>query len=97
PQFGYGGLNRYFYQVKPRYVRPDRPEYDADGGYIGTELTLGASWAPFERVRVFGGIVPAFYKGSVNEDSPLYRDDFTFAVGGGIRFILFESERRASR
>ena len=97
PLFGFDGLNRYFYQVKPRYARSDRPQYDADDGYIGTELTLGASWSPFERVRLFGGIVPGYYKGSANENSPLYRDDFTIAVGGGLRVALFQSERRVPR
>jgi hypothetical protein len=97
PLFGFDGLNRYFYQVKERYVRPGRPQYDADPGYIGTELTLGASWSPLERVRLFGGIVPGYYKGSANEDSPLYRDNFNIAVGGGLRITLFQSERRVPR
>jgi outer membrane protein len=97
PLFGLDGLNRYFYQVKPRFARPGRPAYNADPGYIGTEITLGASWSPFERVRLFGGIVPGFYKGSANEGSPLYRDDFTIAVGGGLRVTLFQSERRVPR
>jgi MipA family protein len=97
PLFGFDGLNRYFYQVSPRDVRPGRPQYNADSGYIGTELTLGASWSPFERVRLFGGIVPGYYKGSANEDSPLYRDNFTIAVGGGLRVTLFQSERRVPR
>jgi MipA family protein len=55
------------------------------------------SWSPFERVRLFGGIVPGYYNGSANEDSPLYRDDFTIAVGGGLRIMLFQSERRVPR
>jgi hypothetical protein len=97
PLFGFDGLNRYFYQVKPRYARADRAQYNADPGYIGTELTLGASWSPFGRVRLFGGIVPGYYKGSANEDSPLYRDDFNIAVGGGLRVTLFQSERRVPR
>jgi MipA family protein len=97
PLFGFDGLNRYFYQVSPRDARPNRPEYNAEPGYIGTELTLGASWSPFERVRLFGGIVPGYYKGSANEDSPLYRDNFTIAVGGGLRITLFQSEQRVPR
>ena len=76
PLFGFDGLNRYFYQVKPRFERPGRPAYDADSGYIGTEVTLGATWAPFERVRLFGGVVPGYYQGSANEGSPLYRRAF---------------------
>ncbi len=97
PLFGFDGLDRYFYRVSPGDARPDRPAYKADPGYIGTEMTLGVSWSPFERVRLFGGIVPGYYKGSANEDSPLYRDNFTIAVGGGLRVSLFQSERRVPR
>jgi MipA family protein len=97
PLFGLDGLNSYFYRVSPGDARPGRPAYKADPGYIGTEMTLGFSWAPLERVRLFGGVVPGYYKGSANEDSPLYRDDFTIAVGGGLRVILFQSERRVAR
>jgi len=97
PQFGFAGLNKYFYEVDRKDARADRPAYDADPGYIGTELTLGFGWSPFERVRVFGGIVPGYYKGSANENSPLYRDDFNIAVGGGLRISLFQSERRVPR
>jgi hypothetical protein len=97
PLFGLDGLNSYFYRVSPSESRADRPAYNADPGYIGTELTLGASWSPWERVRLFGGIVPGYYKGSANEDSPLYRDNFTIAVGGGLRVKLFQSEQRVPR
>jgi hypothetical protein len=34
-------------------------------------------------MRLFGGVQPRYWKGAANEDSPLYRDDLTVAVGGG--------------
>ena len=46
PFWGVDGLNKYFYEVKPRDERPGRPAYQADNGYIGTELSLGATWGP---------------------------------------------------
>ena len=92
PFWGVDGLNKYFYEVKPRDERPGRPAYQADNGYIGTELSLGASWGPWERVRLFGGVQFGYWKGSANEDSPLYREDLTVAVGGGVRVMLFRSE-----
>jgi hypothetical protein len=97
PQFGFGGLNKYFYEVDRKDARSNRPAFDADPGYIGTELTLGVGWSPFERVRLFGGIVPGYYKGSANENSPLYRDNFNIAIGGGLRISLFQSETRVPR
>ena len=79
------GLNKYFYEVKPRDERPGRPAYQADNGYIGTELSLGATWGPWERLRLFGGVQLGYWKGSANEDSPLWREEFTVAVGGGLQ------------
>jgi hypothetical protein len=96
PFWGVDGLNKYFYEVKPRDERPGRPAYQADNGYIGTELSLGASWGPWERVRLFGGVQFGYWKGSANEDSPLYREDLTVAVGGGVRLMLFRSESRVA-
>jgi hypothetical protein len=97
PFWGVNGLNKYFYEVKPPDERPGRPAYQADNGYIGAELSLGTTWGPWERLRLFGGVQLGYWKGSANEDSPLYRDDFTLAVGGGVRVMLFQSERRVGR
>ena len=84
------GLNKYFYEVKPRDERPGRPAYQADNGYIGTELSLGATWGLWERLRLFGGVQLGYWNGSANEDSPLWREEFTVAVGGGLRVMLFQ-------
>jgi outer membrane scaffolding protein for murein synthesis (MipA/OmpV family) len=42
--FGSDGYNDYFYEVRQPDVRPNRPRYRADAGYVGSELTLGLSW-----------------------------------------------------
>jgi hypothetical protein len=97
PFWGVDGLNKYFYEVKPRDERPGRPAYQADNGYIGTELSLGATWGPWERLRLFGGVQLGYWNGSANEDSPLWREEFTVAVGGGVRVMLFQSERKVGR
>jgi MipA family protein len=97
PFWGVGGLNKYFYEVKPRDERPGRPAYRADDGYIGTELSLGATWGPWERLRLFGGLQLGYWKGSANEDSPLWREELTVAVGGGLTVMLFRSERTVPR
>jgi hypothetical protein len=97
PLFGFDGLNRYFYEVQPQFVRPGRPEYDADGGYIGTELSLSVSWLPFSRVRLFSGMQLGYFDWSANENSPLHRDNLNFAAGAGLRLAIFQSERRVRR
>ena len=97
PFWGVDGLNKYFYEVKPRDERPGRPAYQADNGYIGTELNLGATYGLWDRVRLFGGVQLGYWNGSANEDSPLWREELTVAVGGGLRVMLFRSERTVPR
>jgi outer membrane protein len=97
PLFGFGGLNRYFYEVQPQFARPGRREYDADGGYIGTELSLSVSWLPFSRVRLFSGVQLGYFNWSANENSPLHRDGLNLTAGAGLRLAIFQSERRVRR
>jgi outer membrane scaffolding protein for murein synthesis (MipA/OmpV family) len=97
PLFGFDGLNDYFYRVSPSEARPGRPAFEADDGYIGTELSIGASWGIMENLRVFGGVQIGYWGHSTNDDSPLHRDDWTVGVGGGLRWSIFTSERRVAR
>lgn len=95
--FGFDGFNDYFYEVGPEDVRRDRPRFRADPGYVGSELTFGLSWAATERIWIFGGGQIGLWAGSANEDSPLYRDDVTYGVGGGLRLMFFASDRKVRR
>lgn len=97
PIFGFDGLNDYFYEVRPADARAGRPAFDADDGYIGTELSFGLSFGFSERLRAFGGVQFGYWNGSANDDSPLHRDDFSIGVGGGLRWTLFASEARVAR
>ena len=90
-------FNDYFYEVRRPDVRPNRPRYRADAGYVGSELTLGLSWGVTDRLRFFGGTQIGFWKGSENEDSPLFRDEVTYGVGGGLRWSFLVSERKVWR
>ena len=95
--YGSDGFNDYFYEVRRPDVRSNRPRYRADAGYVGTELSLGLSWGVTDRLRLFGGTQIGFWKGAENEDSPLFRDEVTYGVGGGLRWTFFASERKVWR
>jgi len=97
PLFGFDGLNDYFYRVAPSEARPGRPAYEADDGYMGTELSAGLSWGIRENLRLFGGVQLGYWGGSANDDSPLHRQDLTIGVGGGLRWSILTSERRVAR
>ena len=97
PLFGFDGLNDYFYEVRPEDARPDRPAFDADDGYLGTELSFGLSYGFSERLRAFGGVQLGYWNHSANDSSPLHRDDLTVGVGGGLRWSIFTSDERVAR
>lgn len=95
--FGSDGFNDYFYEVRRRDERPDRPRFNAEAGYVGSELTLGLSWGVTEQLQIFGGTQIGFWHGSANDDSPLFRDKLTFGVGGGLRWSFLVSDRKVWR
>jgi hypothetical protein len=97
PLFGFDGLNDYFYEVEQKDARPGRPAFNADDGYIGTELSFGLSYGFSERLRAFGGVQFGYWDHSANDSSPLHREDLTVGIGGGLRWTIFASDKRVER
>ncbi len=94
PIFGFDGVNDYFYAVDPAYATTGRAAYKAKEGYIGTKTTLGMAYPVTERLLVFGAAQVGYYGGSVNEDSPLFRDKTNVSVGAGVRWSFWQSDAR---
>lgn len=94
--FGSEKLHDYFYQVDPEFVTPNRQQFDANGGYLGTEVSLGMSFPLLENMRGFLGGTVNFHQGAANEDSPLFEDDVTYSFGVGFVWRLYESDTKAS-
>jgi outer membrane protein len=89
-------LHDYFYQVDADFVNNERPAYDAKGGYLGTDLSLGMSFNARENIRVFVGGTVSIHAGAANEDSPLFREKSTYSIGMGVVWRLWESEERVA-
>lgn len=87
-------LHDYFYQVDSDFVTDQRRAYDAKGGYLGTNLSVGVSFNATENIRVFTFGRASLHSGSANEDSPLFRQTSTFAFGVGMVWRFWESEER---
>ena len=87
-------LHDYFYEVAPQFARSDRPAFDSHGGYLGTQLTGSVSWKASDNLNVFFGVRAGVYNGAANRNSPLYRDEITFAVAIGFAWFFWESETR---
>ena len=89
-------LHDYFYQVTPDYETDFRPAYNASGGYLGAELSVGLAFPIMTNVRGFFGTSVQFSHGSANEESPLYEKDITYSVGLGFVWRGYQSERKAN-
>jgi outer membrane scaffolding protein for murein synthesis (MipA/OmpV family) len=90
-------LHSFFYGVAPEFVTPERPLYEADAGYFGTQLSLYASWHFTDRFQVFGGTQIISHHGAENRDSPLFEEHYTFNIGGGFIWSLFDSKKTVVR
>lgn len=95
--FGSERLNEYFYNVDQADVRTGRPFYQADGGYMGTEIGAGFSYPFSDKLRLFVGGGVKLYAGSVNEDSPLFKEDVAYNGGMVLVYNFYESQARAER
>lgn len=89
-------LHDYFYQVDDEFVTTQRSAFDASGGYLGSELSVGFSFPLRKNMRGFLGGTARFHSGAANEDSPLFEKDVTYSFGAGFVWRLYESEAVAS-
>ena len=83
PLFGDREYHDYFYGVAPRFARPGRPAYTAEGGYAGAQVIAALS-KRFPRYWVGGFIKWDTLDNAVFDDSPLVRK--TSHLTGGIAF-----------
>lgn len=90
-------LHDYFYQVSDRFASNDRAQFDAKGGYLGTELSLGISHMITKNIRVFLFGQLNFHAGAENQDSPLFKDNTTYAAGIGFSWRLYQSKAKVWR
>jgi outer membrane protein len=93
PIFASSEYHQYYYGVDARFATPERPVYDAPGGYSGSSalvsLTrrIGKWWvAGFARYDTL--------KGAAFEDSPLVRRDYAVMAGIAFAFVFAESSRK---
>ena len=76
-------LHDYFYEVDPEFVTDTRPLFDAQAGYLESNLFAGIAFQPLPQVRVFGGVIKGFFDGASNQSSPLFEVTVqtSFALG----------------
>ena len=95
PIFATEKLMDYFYQVDPEFVRPTRPAYDADAGYLGSNMTLGVSKRFNNRFRLMLGTRLGIHTGATNDDSALFKDELNVSVFSAFIWSIYQSEELA--
>jgi len=93
PVFATRSYHEYYYGVDPQYARAGRPAYEADGGYSGTQVSVGGSrrykkWWMGAFVRYYD------LHGSAMADSPLVKRKNSLFAGLGFAYIFAESSRK---
>ena len=91
PLFATKKTHQYFYQVDNEFITNERSAYHAGGGYLGSEITLVNRFVVRQDVSVFISTKLGFYTGASNEDSPLFKKDFNYDVGVGLKWTLFQT------
>ncbi|BCW89826.1 hypothetical protein sos41_29940 [Alphaproteobacteria bacterium SO-S41] len=87
PKFGFDGYNERFYAT---------PFFAADSGYIGTDISLKLVNDVSDRFRISGEVKAISLSGAENEDSPLYQEDWNYAVRIGFTYAIYQSEAMTS-
>lgn len=92
PLFGTRRYHEYFYGVAPQFATPNRPQFDADGGYAGAQFIAALS-KRFDRYW-FGAFIKAdSLEGAAFEDSPLVRKKHFVTGGFAIAWVFAKSAR----
>ncbi len=92
PYFNDREYNGYFYSVSAAEATPDRPAYDAAGGYSGSQLMVTLT-RRFPRYWIGGFVRYDALSGAVYEDSPLVETKHAVAGGIAVSRIFGKSSR----
>jgi outer membrane protein len=95
PEYANTPYMRYFYGVAQEFATPDRPAYDASGGYLGTRLNFSFRHQFSKQFEMRTGMRLGFYNGAENEDSPLFTTKSTEEFYFAFLWKFWASQRRA--
>jgi len=90
PYFQDRRYNSYFYSVGAADTAPGRPQYDAPGGYAGSQLTAAVS-KRFERHWVGAFLRYDALRGASFEDSPLVQRKNAVSAGFAVTWVFGQS------
>jgi outer membrane scaffolding protein for murein synthesis (MipA/OmpV family) len=93
PLFGNRRYHNYFYGVSPQFATPQRPAYEAGGGYAGMQFIAALS-KRYPSYWVGGFVRADTLSGAVFEESPLIRQQNSFSFGVAAAWVFSRSSQR---
>lgn len=90
PLFADHRYDSYFYTVEPQYATPERPAYEAHGGYAGTQ-TLVSLTRRYRAYWIGAFIRHDFLGGATFASSPLVKTNSYWSGGIGITWMIRQS------
>ncbi len=92
PLYATRKYNDYFYSVAPQFALPDRPAYQAPGGYSGW-VALATLSRRFDKIWVGAYVRYDTVGGATFESSPLVKRDYALSAGLGIAWVFAQSRQ----
>jgi outer membrane scaffolding protein for murein synthesis (MipA/OmpV family) len=92
PLFATSRYNQYYYSVGSQYATPQRPAYEASGGYAGTQV-LAALTKRYPKFWTGAYIRHDSLTGASFERSPLVKSHNYWSAGIGFAWIISHSSR----
>jgi outer membrane scaffolding protein for murein synthesis (MipA/OmpV family) len=96
PIFATRRQHQFYYGVPESDARPDRPAFNAHGGYSGLQFLVALS-RRFEKAWFGAYARYDSLRGAVFEDSPLVRRNYYVSAGFAIAWIPLQSSRMIER
>jgi len=90
PIYGSQRSHDYFYAVAPQYATADRPAYEPQAGYAGSQFLMSLS-KRYPKYWLGAFVRWDSLNGAAFADSPLVKSESYLAAGVGIAWILKES------
>ena len=92
PLFATSRYDQYYYRVAPQYATPQRPAYEASGGYAGTQVLMALT-KRYPKFWTGGYVRYDTLAGASFESSPLVKSRSYWSAGIGIAWIIGQSSR----
>lgn len=85
-------LMDYFFAVNEQYATDERPQFNAQSGFLGIEVSAGVQFRPVSKLNTYIGVGFTSLDGSKNRNSPLFESKSNARIILAASWKLYASE-----